>query len=42
MSIPIGLVPLWLAIGGRVTWLKLWSVDLMALGIGIFVKQCFG
>jgi hypothetical protein len=42
MSIPIGLILLWLAIKGRVMWLKVWSVGLMSLGIGILVYQYFG
>lgn len=37
MSIPIGLVLLWMGIKGRVMWLKVWSVGLMALGVGILV-----
>jgi hypothetical protein len=32
----------WLAIKGRVMWLKVWSVGLMSLGIGILVYQYFG
>ena len=42
MSIPIGLVLLWMGIKGRVMWLKVWSVGLMALGIGILVNNYFG
>ena len=42
MSIPIGLALLWLAIKGRIMWLKVWSVGLMALGIGILLDQYFG
>ncbi len=42
MSIPIGLVLLWLGIKGRVMWLKVWSLGLMALGIGILVYEVFG
>lgn len=42
MSIPIGLILLWLAIRGRILWLKVWSVGLMALGIGILIKQYLG
>ena len=42
MSIPVGLVLLWMAIRGRVMWLKVWSVGLMALGIGMLVYQYFG
>lgn len=41
MSIPIGLVLLWLGIRGRILWLKFWSVGLMLLGIGILVAQYF-
>lgn len=39
MSIPVGLVLLWLGIKGRIMWLKVWSVGLMLLGIGILVAQ---
>ena len=42
MSIPIGLALLWLGIRGRVLYLKVWSIGLMALGIGIFVYQRLG
>lgn len=42
MSIPIGLVLLWLAIRGRVMWLKVWSIGLMLLGVGILVFENFG
>ena len=38
MSIPIGLVLLWLAIKGKVMWLKVWSIGLMVLGIGMLTK----
>ena len=41
MSIPIGLVLLWIGIKGRVMWLKVWSVGLMALGIGILINEYF-
>jgi hypothetical protein len=41
MSIPVGLVLLWMGIKGRIMWLKVWSVGLMALGIGILLKGCF-
>ena len=41
MSIPIGLLLLWLGIKGRILWLKFWSVGLMLLGIGILVAQHF-
>ena len=39
MSIPVGLVLLWMGIRGRVLWLKVWSVGLMVLGIGILVSK---
>ena len=42
MSIPVGLLLLWLGIRGRILWLKVWSVGLMALGIGILVYQRLG
>lgn len=42
MSIPVGLVLLWMGIRGGVMWLKVWSVGLMALGIGILFNQYFG
>ena len=42
MSIPIGLVLLWIGIKGRVMWLKVWSVGLMVLGIGILINEYFG
>ena len=42
MSIPIGLVLLWMGIKGRVMWLKVWSVGLMLLGIGILINNYFG
>jgi hypothetical protein len=35
MSVPIGLLLLWLGIKGRVMWLKVWSVGLMMLGVGV-------
>ena len=41
MSIPVGLALLWLGIRGRVLWLKVWSVGLMLLGVGILVYQNF-
>ena len=41
MSIPIGLILLWMAIKGRIMWLKVWSIGLMALGIGILVNEYF-
>jgi hypothetical protein len=37
MSIPIGLILLWMGIKGRILWLKVWSVGLMVLGVGILV-----
>ena len=39
MSIPIGLVLLWMGIKGRVMWLKVWSVGLMVLGVGILISE---
>lgn len=42
MSIPIGLVLLWMGIKGRVMWLKVWSLGLMALGIGFLLAGHFG
>jgi hypothetical protein len=42
MSIPIGLVLLWMGIKGRVMWLKVWSVGLMLFGIGILINNYFG
>lgn len=39
MSIPVGLLLLWMGIRGRVLWLKVWSVGLMALGLGILVSR---
>ena len=42
MSIPIGLVLLWMGIKGRVMWLKVWSVGLMLLGVGILINDYFG
>jgi len=41
MSIPIGLVLLWMGIKGRVMWLKVWSVGLMFLGVGILLNDYF-
>ena len=41
MSIPVGLVLLWMAIKGRIMWLKVWSVGLMLLGCGILVHEYF-
>ena len=35
MSIPIGLVLLWIGIKGKVMWLKVWSVGLMVIGMGL-------
>ena len=37
LSIPIGLVLLWMGIRGRIMWLKVWSVGLMMLGLGFFI-----
>ena len=42
MSIPIGLALLWMGIKGRVMWLKVGSVGLMVLGIGILINNYFG
>ncbi len=42
MSIPLGLLLLWLGIRGKIMWLKVWSLGLMALGIGILVYQRLG
>ena len=42
MSIPMGLILLWIGFKGRMMWLKVWSVGLMALGIGILVTQHLG
>lgn len=39
MSIPVGLLLLWLGIRGRILYLKVWSVGLMALGMGILVYE---
>lgn len=39
MSIPIGLLLLWLAFRGRILWLKVWSVGLMLLGVGILIYE---
>jgi hypothetical protein len=41
MSIPIGLLLLWMGIKDRVMYLKVWSVGLMALGIGILLYETF-
>ena len=41
MAIPVGLALLWIAIRGRVMWLKVWSVGLMALGIGFLLFEHF-
>ena len=37
MSIPVGLVLLWMGIRGRIMWLKVWIVGLMALSICILL-----
>ncbi len=42
MSIPFGLVLLWLGIKGRVLWLKVWSIGLMLLGSGILAARYLG
>lgn len=42
MSIPVGLALLWIGIKGRVLWLRVWSVGLMLLGLGILVYENFG
>jgi len=42
MSIPVGLLLLWMGIKGRIMWLKVWSVGLMALGVGILIYEYFG
>ena len=42
MAIPIGLVLLWMGIKGRVLWLKVWSIGLMALGVGILGTEYLG
>ena len=42
MSIPIGLILLWMGIRGRILWLKVWSVGLMLLGGGILVTEYLG
>lgn len=42
MSIPIGLALLWMGIKGRIMYLKVWSVGLMALGLGILGYEYFG
>jgi hypothetical protein len=39
MAIPIGLILLRMGIKGRVLWLKVWSIGLMALGVGILVTE---
>ena len=41
LSIPIGLALLWIGIKGRVMWLKVWSVGLMMMGLGILVFENF-
>lgn len=41
MSIPLGLLLLWLAFKGRVMWLKAWSVGLIVLGIILLVFENF-
>ncbi len=39
MSVPIGLILLWLGIKGRILWLKVWSIGLMLLGVGILLAR---
>lgn len=39
MSVPIGLLLLWLAFRGRIMWLKFWSVGLIVLGVGFLVYE---
>ena len=41
MSIPVGLLLLWMGIKGRVMYLKVWSVGLMALGISFLMFDFF-
>ena len=42
MSIPIGLALLWLGIKGRVMYLKVWSIGLIVIGVGLLLNQYFG
>ncbi len=42
MSMPVGLILLWMAIKGRVMWLKVWSVGLMLLGVGTLIATKLG
>ena len=42
LSIPLGLLLLWLGIRGRVLWLKVWSVGLMLLGIVLLLTDFLG
>ncbi len=41
MSIPLGMALLWLALKGLVMWLKVWSIGLMAMGIGMLSTEYF-
>ncbi len=41
MSIPLGIILLWLAIKGRLMWLKVWSVGLIILGITMLSYHFF-
>ena len=42
LSIPLGLLLLWLGIRGRVLWLKVWSVGLMLLGVVLLTTDFLG
>ena len=33
MAIPIGLILLWMAVKGKILWLKVWSVGFIAIGL---------
>lgn len=37
MSIPVGLILLWLAIKGKIMWMKVWSVGLMIIGVALLL-----
>ena len=37
LSVPIGLLLLWMAFKGKVMWLKVWSVGLIILGVTLLV-----
>ncbi|MDJ0881859.1 MAG: hypothetical protein QNJ56_09440 [Gammaproteobacteria bacterium] len=41
MSIPLGIILLWLAIKGRLMWLKVWSVGLIILGLAMLSYHFF-